>query len=83
MNSETSLKPDLYVVARIIKSLKEKNKVNKTALSVSTGLAYDKLVKYLDWMANKGFIVIDEGGLVVLTKAGLEAYDNLEACGAA
>lgn len=78
MNSETqSLKPDLYVVARIIRSLKEKNKVNKTALSVSTGLSYDKLVKYLDWMAKKDFIVIDENGLVVLTKAGLEAYDNL------
>lgn len=78
MNSATqSLKPDLYVVARIIKSLKEKNKVNKTTLAVSTGLAYDKLIKYLDWMAKKGFIVISEDGLVVLTKAGVEAYDNL------
>ncbi|MCX8151041.1 MAG: winged helix-turn-helix domain-containing protein [Candidatus Bathyarchaeota archaeon] len=78
MNSEIqSSKPDLYVVARIIKSLKEKNKVNKTTLAISTGLAYDKLVRYLDWMENKSFIIIDENGLVVLTKTGLEVYDEL------
>ena len=78
MNSETqSSKPDLYVVARIIQSLKRKDKVNKTALATSTGLAYDKLVKYLDWMLKKGFVVINENGLVVLTKAGSEAYDEL------
>jgi len=78
MNSEApSSKPDLYVVARIIKSLKEKNKVNKTTLAISTGLAYDKLARYLEWMAKKNFIIIDENGLVVLTEAGLEAYEQL------
>jgi predicted transcriptional regulator len=78
MNSETqSSKPDLYVVARIIKSLKEKNKVNKTALATSTGLAYDKLIKYLEWMSKKGFVEIDDNGLVVLTTSGSKAYDEL------
>ena len=78
MNSKVqSSKPDLYVVARIIKLLKEKNKVNKTTLATSTGLAYDKLVRYLDWMSKKGFVVIDESGLVALTEAGSEAYDEL------
>ncbi len=78
MNSEApSSKPDLYVIARIIKALKEKNKMNKTALATSTGLAYDKLVKYLSWMSEKGFIMIDNDGLVVLTKEGSEAYDDL------
>lgn len=70
-------KPDLYVIARIIKALKEKNKMNKTALATSTGLAYDKLVKYLAWMSEKGFIVVNENGLVCLTKEGSEAYDDL------
>ena len=78
MNSEVqSSKPDLYVIARIIKALKEKNRMNKTALATSTGLAYDKLVKYLAWMSKKGFVVIDENGLVVLTQSGSEAYDDL------
>lgn len=78
MNSEVqSSKPDLYVVARIIKSLKEKNKVNKTTLATSAGLAYDKLVKYLDWLSKRGFVVIDENGLVILTKEGVEAYNDL------
>ena len=74
---EPSSKPDLYVIARIIKTLKEKNKMNKTALATSTGLAYDKLVKYLTWMSEKGFVTVNEDGLVCLTKEGSEAYDDL------
>jgi predicted transcriptional regulator len=78
MNSKTpSSKPDLYVVARIINALKKKNKINKTSLATSTELSYDKLVKYLDWLSKKGFVVVDENGLVSLTKAGAEAYDEL------
>ncbi len=78
MNSaDLTSKPDLYVIARIIKSLKEKNRPNRTALATSTGLAYDKLVKYLAWMSEKGFVVIDENGAVILTKEGSEAYDEL------
>jgi predicted transcriptional regulator len=76
-SGEPSSKPDLYVIARIIKALKEKNKMNKTALATSTGLAYDKLVKYLAWMHEKGFVEADENGAVVLTKAGAEAYNEL------
>lgn len=74
---EQSSKPDLYVIARIIKALKEKNRMNKTALATSTGLAYDKLVKYLSWMQERKFIEIDENGFVFLTKIGTEAYDDL------
>jgi predicted transcriptional regulator len=76
-SGEQSSKLDLYVIARIIKALKEKNRMNKTALATSTGLAYDKLVKYLTWMSEKGFVIIDENGLVALTKVGSEAYDDL------
>jgi predicted transcriptional regulator len=74
---EQSSKPDLYVIARIIKALKEKNKMNKTALATSTGLAYDKLVKYLVWMHERGFVTVNEDGLVCLTKEGSAAYDEL------
>jgi predicted transcriptional regulator len=74
---EPSSKPDLYVIARIIKALKEKDKMNKTALATSTGLAYDKLMKYLAWMTKRGFIKVDENGFVILTTEGIEAYDDL------
>jgi predicted transcriptional regulator len=78
MNSEApSSKPDLYVVARIIQSLKKKNKINKTALATSTELSYDKLVKYLDWMSKKGWVIVDVNGSVTLTKAGSEIYEEL------
>jgi predicted transcriptional regulator len=76
-SEEPTSKPDLYVIARIIKALKEKNKMNKTSLATSTGLAYDNLVKYLAWMSEKGFVILNEDGLVCLTKAGSDAYDNL------
>ena len=76
-SGEPSSKPDLYVIARIIKALKEKNRMNKTALATTTGLAYDKLVRYLAWMLEKGFIEVDDNGAVILTKEGSEAYDDL------
>jgi predicted transcriptional regulator len=76
-SGEPSSKPDLYVIARIIKALKEKNKMNKTTLATSTGLAYDKLVKYLAWMSERGFVTVNEDGLVCLTKEGSEVYDEL------
>ena len=74
---EPSSKLDLYVIARIIKALKEKGSMNKTTLATSSGLAYDKLVKYLSWMSEKHFTVIDEEGYVHLTKEGSEAYEDL------
>jgi predicted transcriptional regulator len=78
MNSEApSSKPDLYVVARIIQSLKKKNKINRTALATSTELSYDKLVRYLDWMSKKGWVIVDVNGSVTLTKTGSEVYEEL------
>jgi predicted transcriptional regulator len=73
----SSSKPDLYVVARIIEALREKESVNKTALATSTGLAYDKMVRYLAWMSEKGFVEVGEDGSVVLTDSGRKAYDEL------
>jgi len=76
-SGEPSSKPDLYVIARIIKALKEKNRMNRTTLATSTGLAYDKLMNYLAWMSERKFIEIDHDGYVSLTKSGTEAYDEL------
>ena len=78
MNSgEPISKPDLYVLARVIKVLKEKNKMKRTALATATGLSYDRLLKYLEWMLQKGFIRIDSKDQVLLTKLGIETYDRL------
>lgn len=78
MNSgEPISKPDLYVLARVIKTLKEKGKTNKTSLATATGLSYDRLIKYLNWMTKKGFIEFDPNDDVVLTKIGTQTYDQL------
>lgn len=76
-SDETSSKPDLYVIARIIKVLKEKNRVNRTALATSSGIAYDRLIKYLDWMMKRNFVKEDADGLISLTKEGAKVYDDL------
>ena len=73
----SSPKPDLYVVARIIAALRENDKMNKTALATSSGLAYDKLVRYLAWMQEKGFVELGPDGSVVLTESGRRVYDEL------
>ena len=78
MNTEEPIsKPDLYIIARVIKNLKERNKQNRTALATSTGLSYDRLMKYLSWMAAKGFVQFDSDDNVLLTKLGSETYDEL------
>jgi len=75
--SEPSQKLDLYVIARIIIVLKEKGTVNRTNLATSTGLAYDKLAKYLSWMNDKELVSSDEAGNVSLTTEGMKSYDEL------
>ncbi len=75
-SGDMSSKLDLYVIARIIKALKDNNRRNKTALATATGLSYDKFMRYLDWLIAKEFVQIDDDGLIVLTKKGAKAYDE-------
>ncbi len=70
-------KLDLYVIARIITELKERGGVKRTNLATFTGLAYDKLAKYLTWLNNKGLIFSNEEGVVTLTAEGAKTYDEL------
>ena len=70
-------RPDLYVLARVIEVLKEKGPSKRTALSTASGLAYNRFVKYIAWMEERGFVEIDDGGNVRLTTKGSEAYDQL------
>ena len=78
MNSgEPISKPDLYVLARVIKVLKEKRSLKRTALATATGMSYDRLIKYLEWMTKKGFITTNTNDEVLLTKLGNETYNKL------
>ncbi len=78
MNSvQPNSKPDLYVVARIISVLKNQGGVKRTELATKTGVAYDRLSKYVDWMNQEGLLKIDQEGNIYLTKLGIETYNNL------
>lgn len=77
MNSgEPISKPDLYVWARVIKILKEQGRTNKTALATATSMSYNRLVKYLAWMSDKGLIQFDSNDDASLTKLGVDTYDE-------
>jgi predicted transcriptional regulator len=72
-----SFKPNLYVLARIIKALIDNGVMKRTNLALASGLSYDKLQRYLNWMIEKGLIAVDGDGYVRLTREGAKAYDEL------
>ena len=77
MNSrDQEFKPDLYVIARIIKTLMEEGPLNKTKLATYSGLAYDKFITYLDWMSSKEFVAEENGHIIVLDE-GIRTYQRL------
>ena len=61
----------------MIKALRDKGPTARTPLATACGLSYDRFVKYLDWVVEKGFVNLDEEGLVHLTPSGAKAYDEL------
>ena len=65
------------MLARIIKVLREKGQTNRTKLATAAGVSYDRFVLYLDWMTQKGFVILAEDGDVHLTDAGAQAYEQL------
>jgi len=44
--------------------------MKRTNLAQVSGLSYDKLQKYLNWMIEKGLVSIDGDGYVSLTRRG-------------
>ncbi|MGD6809235.1 MAG: winged helix-turn-helix domain-containing protein [Candidatus Bathyarchaeia archaeon] len=76
-SKQPNSKPDLYVVARIISVLRDRGGMKRTELACVTGVAYDRLQKYVEWMNQENLLKVDAEGNVSLTKHGLETYDNL------
>ena len=71
-----NFKPDLYVVSRIIKTLVDEGPQKKTILSTKTGMSYDNLTKYTEWMIFKELIE-ENGGLLHATDKGIRTYNDL------
>lgn len=65
------------MVARIISVLKDKGTAKRTELATFTGVAYDRLAKYVEWMSQEGLLKIDAEGNIYLTPLGAETYDKL------
>jgi predicted transcriptional regulator len=74
-------KPDLYVMARIIRSLLAEGPMKRTNLYYKSGLNYTAFQRYLKWMAERDLIRLaadSEGIRVQLTQAGSDSFDALE-----
>ncbi len=65
------------MLSRIIKALRDRGPMNRTALATAAGISYDRFVMYLDWMISKGFVTLNEDGSVHLTSEGSQVYDQL------
>jgi predicted transcriptional regulator len=76
-SNQPSSKPDLYVVARIVNALRNEGPTKRTQLATMTRLSYDVLVKYLEWMSQKGLVEVDSDDNVRLTPQGYKVYDRL------
>jgi len=59
------------VLARIIKALSDRGPTKRIALATATGISYDRLVLYLDWMISRSFVTLAADGSVQLTAAGM------------
>ena len=75
-NHTSEFKPDLYVLARIIKVLMDKGEMNKTKLSIFSNLSYDKFMIYLKWMIERD-LVEENNNVIKLKKKGIETYHEL------
>ncbi|MGD0817755.1 MAG: winged helix-turn-helix domain-containing protein [Methanomassiliicoccales archaeon] len=82
MAGSEMLRPDLYVVARILECLwRAHGPILRTRLQIAANVNYDVFSRYIDWMSQKGLVTYDKCSNghdgVKLTSKGEEAYRKL------
>lgn len=63
-------------MARVIYTLVNDGGMSRTRLSISTGMPYDRLLNYLEWMTDKELVHSDDS-VVNVTSKGLDSYHRL------
>jgi len=72
----SSSKPDLYIVYRLLKILKEHGPLSKTSLALYAKLNYQRAVAYLQHLSDAGLVELEKE--VALTRKGYETLEKLE-----
>ncbi|MEM1569087.1 MAG: winged helix-turn-helix domain-containing protein [Thermofilaceae archaeon] len=67
---------DLYIVYRILKTLKDNGPMTKTALALYSKLNYQRAVRYLERLQSSGLVEV--GKEVYLTRKGIEVLEKIE-----
>lgn len=72
----SSSRPDLYIVYRLLKILKEHGPMSKTSLALHAKLNYQRAAVYLNYLSDAGLVELGEK--VALTRKGYEILEKLE-----
>jgi len=67
---------DLYIVYRILKTLKKNGPMSKTSLALYAKLNYQRAVKYVEHLSQMGLVEVDKHAK--LTQRGLEILEKIE-----
>jgi predicted transcriptional regulator len=75
-------RPDIYVLSRLLDRLwKEDGPMLRTRLQLATNVSYDNLMRYLQWMLERGLVTFNDGNdghqTVLLTAKGKESYHTV------
>jgi predicted transcriptional regulator len=70
-----SFEPNMKILSRVMKTILERDSINRTNLAQEANVNYVRLVNHLSWLEKKHFVelVVDEGKVIVrLTQRGRE-----------
>jgi len=70
-----SFEPNMKILSRVMKTILERDSINRTNLAQEANVNYLRLVNHLRWLEKKNFVelVIQEGKVIVrLTQRGRE-----------
>ena len=70
-----SFEPNMKILSRVLKTILERDSVNRTNLAQEANVNYVRLVNHLTWLEEKHFVelVVQEGKVIVrLTQRGRE-----------
>ncbi|MEZ0318754.1 MAG: winged helix-turn-helix domain-containing protein [Pyrobaculum sp.] len=73
---KSNFNPDIYIVYRILKTLRDRGPMKKTYLALYTKLNYQRAVRYLEYLQTAGLVEVREE--VYISRKGIEILEKIE-----
>jgi predicted transcriptional regulator len=70
---------NVKVIIRILSTLRENGRVNRTNLAGKSGLNYNKCIRYVNLLQVLGWVevIFDDGYFVIVTEKGVQIIESL------